>query len=541
MQWPPEYPHLTAQYFTHLDPSILAQSSSWKHRPSLSLRDIYTGVDLWGRGSHGGGGFGSYKAIAHIDPEFLGLSVALFGPAWTWESEEDKPGWSWDNWWDHERRLWVGSESDDENTALAVSAAVSPGTRDSDKPQCPHGPFVPLVKFFFERHPPPKPELLPLHVSFCPGVGRAWFVDGIRVFPIGESANSTWTDIDKQTSLGDLVWPHPELTWWGTEECGLPLPRASATIDMRDAWNGGSSLRMSLSCDPSTPSPSPEDGDPDVASFHCVWVPIQSVSLTPGRQYEAHLMYKKLDETADVGLSLRPMSSSAKVDVAPMEVSHTDYPGGWHKISIQFISPTPHYQHEGEIIAAAGLIVGFVIEDPSEPWDASIILGQLNVFSSMPPPLHEPRILWATLDLSTPRSASTSSPWCDRLSGFLKWEVSASFPGIPPIRMRGPEDPIPVWTPDPHEPWFPKFLYFNIYAYVYDTQTGNDVQAESAVFIGTTGLFDGRANRFWVSPACLQGLPRHEDDARVRFYVQGVTDRGIVLPWHQCAYVDVAL
>jgi mannosyl-glycoprotein endo-beta-N-acetylglucosaminidase len=99
-QWPPHYPSLTAQYFLSLDPTIIGGSPS--NQPSIlrtkSLSDIYTGVDVWGRGSHGGGGFGCYRAIDHIDPKFLGLSVALFGQAWTWESEQDKPGWTWETW-----------------------------------------------------------------------------------------------------------------------------------------------------------------------------------------------------------------------------------------------------------------------------------------------------------------------------------------------------------------------------------------------------------------------------------------------------------
>ena len=59
-----------------------------QHTPK-TLQDIYMGIDVWGRGQHGGGGFGSYKALDHIAPESLGLSVALFGQAWSWESEQD--------------------------------------------------------------------------------------------------------------------------------------------------------------------------------------------------------------------------------------------------------------------------------------------------------------------------------------------------------------------------------------------------------------------------------------------------------------------
>ena len=63
------------------------------HISKKSLRDIYMGIDVFGRGSHGAGGFGAYKALEHIAP--AGLSTAFFGPGWTWESTQDAPGFTW--------------------------------------------------------------------------------------------------------------------------------------------------------------------------------------------------------------------------------------------------------------------------------------------------------------------------------------------------------------------------------------------------------------------------------------------------------------
>ncbi|KAF9384537.1 hypothetical protein BGX21_001275 [Mortierella sp. AD011] len=47
-------------------------------------RDVYTGIDVWGRNTFGGGGYNSYKALEVIQRE--GTSCALFAPAWTYES-----------------------------------------------------------------------------------------------------------------------------------------------------------------------------------------------------------------------------------------------------------------------------------------------------------------------------------------------------------------------------------------------------------------------------------------------------------------------
>ncbi|GLH17119.1 Cytosolic endo-beta-N-acetylglucosaminidase, partial [Gryllus bimaculatus] len=47
-------------------------------------RDVYAGVDVFGRGSYGGGGFGAAEALRAA--RRLGLSAALFAPGWTHEA-----------------------------------------------------------------------------------------------------------------------------------------------------------------------------------------------------------------------------------------------------------------------------------------------------------------------------------------------------------------------------------------------------------------------------------------------------------------------
>ncbi|KAG6821924.1 hypothetical protein H0H92_016108, partial [Tricholoma furcatifolium] len=176
------------------------------------------GVDVWGRGSYGGGGFGSYKAITLIAPDSLGLSVALFGQGWSWETEQDKPGFSWESWWEYDRKLWVGS----------ISGQVD----------VPEDPFKPISSFF-PRYSPPDPLDLPLHTTFSPGVGRAWFVDGVCVRQMTDG----WTDMDKQCSIGNLLWPRPDIRWEDIEQ-DSPLPGVLPAISFEDAWNGGSSLTL---------------------------------------------------------------------------------------------------------------------------------------------------------------------------------------------------------------------------------------------------------------------------------------------------------
>ena len=471
------------------------------------------GVDVWGRGSHGNGGFGSYKAITHIAPESLGLSVALFGQAWTWESEQDKPGWTWETWWDYESKLWVGPV----NGVVEVPEAP----RRDGEPECIHGPFLPISSFF-PRIPPPNPLDLVFHTTFCPGVGRAWFVDGVKVF----QSESGWTDIDKQCTVGDMVWPRPTLTWEGDEQLDK-LPISSSVLCMEDAWNAGSCLRLSLN----DPGSEAED-----AFFRCVWLPVQSLAITAQRSYEATAIYKTEcgdNVSLDIGLSIKVLSpttlSKQTVQVTPNTISDAELPGGWMKLSIQFDLPAKSGDFDPalHVQAAIGLVIAIATEVPTQPWQLSILLGQLNVFPS-PTLVQHPVILWADFE----RNSGESS--YDRTSGILTWGIAASLSSSTRINVTSPEDPEPAWATDSSGRWFPSFLYFNIYAQRYSSD-GKVGRPDDAAWIGTTGL-DGKVNRFVVRQ---QNLPFTDDEgAQTRFYVQGVTACGEVLPWKQCVFVD---
>jgi len=161
--WRNEYPALTAQYFLSLEQALIGNTKETDSQiVPKTLRDIYMGIDVWGRGSHGGGGLGSYKALTHISPESLGLSVAIFGQAWSWESEQDKEGWCWDHWWEFDTRLWVGP--------VSGTVEVPEAPKRKGEPDCVHGPFLPITTFF-PRRPPPDPSDLRFHTTFCPGTG----------------------------------------------------------------------------------------------------------------------------------------------------------------------------------------------------------------------------------------------------------------------------------------------------------------------------------------------------------------------------------
>ncbi|KAI7828097.1 glycosyl hydrolase family 85-domain-containing protein [Gamsiella multidivaricata] len=64
-------------------------------------RDVYTGIDIWGRNTFGGGGFSTYRALEVIQREKT--SCALFAPAWTYESLGKE------KFMRNDRRFWIGS------------------------------------------------------------------------------------------------------------------------------------------------------------------------------------------------------------------------------------------------------------------------------------------------------------------------------------------------------------------------------------------------------------------------------------------------
>ena len=53
------------------------------------IRDIYVGIDVFGRGCYGGGGFASNEALKQIVVERKNrkLSIAIFAPGWTHETK----------------------------------------------------------------------------------------------------------------------------------------------------------------------------------------------------------------------------------------------------------------------------------------------------------------------------------------------------------------------------------------------------------------------------------------------------------------------
>ena len=433
----------------------------------------------------------------------MGLSAALFGFGWTWESEEGKDGWSWENWWALEKTFWVGPPNDDD--VVEVPNIPSP----PNNPEAEHGPFRPISDFF-DRLPPPNPSVLPFYSSFCPGVGFSWFVNGIAVM----KKDSGWTDIDKQTSLGDMLWPRPNLSLESETMENSP-PTAVTSLDFKEAFAGGSSALIELTgSNPDTE----EDG------FVCAWIPVQSLSIKPRKFYDATVVYKVEAKEAEVdcAFSVRSLIGDV-VEIAQVDGSESFDINGWTSTTVRFAvgdSDTP----EDDQKTAFGIVLGIVTLAGASSYKVSIRLGQFAVSPTLPAMFqrYESRLLWAD---------------CQKQNEVLEisWGTSVSFPEVISLEIPLPESTIPKWTLNHSQNWLPGFLYYNIYVVLQENLHGQEESPpDSALFVGTSGTHRN-STRFALDR--LQ-LPEYLQRGLLRIYIQGVSDRGQVLTWEQCVFVD---
>ncbi|RPA94712.1 hypothetical protein L873DRAFT_1792791 [Choiromyces venosus 120613-1] len=109
------------------------------------VQDVYSGVDCFGRGSLGDGGFGVGEALSAIHK--VGTSAALFAPGWTFEHFDGE------NFESIDRKFWVGDGSDVESNPV--------------KP----------VSYFVSEKPCGGSQFF--YTSFNRAFGKGWWIDGV--------------------------------------------------------------------------------------------------------------------------------------------------------------------------------------------------------------------------------------------------------------------------------------------------------------------------------------------------------------------------
>jgi len=371
------------------------------------------------------------------------------------------------------------------------------------------GPFETIVSFFGNASPP-NPLDLPFVTFFSPGIGFRWFVKGKELMKNREHG---WTDVQKQTSLGNLIWPRPIPLREGGGGCEDRRP-GSTNLDFTDAWLGGSSVKVTLRF----------SGDEE-AYFRHVFLPVQSVSAYPGQSYGVSLIYKTDAPDLDLELAIAVRSS---YEFELTEATTVELENGWTELRVQFVLPEDRAT-EVQVHSLVGIVLGFATDNPSQPCELPIKIGLLSVYPSPPGPSsklvhHKPRVLWANY-----------------LKNLLTWEIAAHFDPIPggTLEPQPPDNTELKWEISPAVTAYPRFMFFNLYVEA-PSMAGFYRGPEHAIFIGTTG-WDGRENRFYVEDIMLPEGLKTGSGVDVRFYVQGVTDRGEVPPWVDEVFVDAKL
>lgn len=151
------------------------------------IPDVYVGVDVFGRGCFGGGGYNCNKALKVIREETL--SAALFAPGWVMETQGSK------NFFEHEDRFWGLLAP-----FCTVHAVVSK---------------------------------IPFVTSLCRGCGKTASIDGKVV------VSHPWTNLSAQQCQPSFNNSFFNL---GTQK-GLVVNSVKNTMDQ--AYNGGSCLLVS--------------------------------------------------------------------------------------------------------------------------------------------------------------------------------------------------------------------------------------------------------------------------------------------------------
>ena len=196
----------------------------------VNENQIYFGIDIFGRGSYGGGGFESWRgleAICRSRSDEEGLSVALFAPGWTVESSDLKHSLSTNvdhkKWFEDEMYLW---QNGSETPSVPLEAARMRKLRQDQagiqrarqlaaalyrNPRIPLSFRPPLEPLEFNLKalpdPPdnfrsicqfvPTPRAVPtigdtFYTNFSSGEGHSFRIKGEEV----ERSENGWTDVD---------------------------------------------------------------------------------------------------------------------------------------------------------------------------------------------------------------------------------------------------------------------------------------------------------------------------------------------------------
>ncbi|KAG0352894.1 hypothetical protein BG005_007721 [Podila minutissima] len=255
-------------------------------------RDVYTGIDVWGRNTFGGGGYAAFRALEVIQRDRT--SVALFAPAWTYQFLGKS------NFMAQDQLFWTGYNG------VGVHA---------ESLAAPHGEGIELVLGdgkTFEGEFKPVSAYIParpsgcsswFYTSFDRGFGKGFWVNGKKV------SNRSWSNLSHQ-SLAPCMTKEVFIVGedYALHSQKKHRERFRWVLSPKDAYQGGTSLcvqELRYSTPEPSPLPVPIPRTPGKQS-RSIMVPLYDVhiSLMNGENSSVELIYKPNRANIEVGLHL---------------------------------------------------------------------------------------------------------------------------------------------------------------------------------------------------------------------------------------------
>ncbi|KAJ3253423.1 hypothetical protein HK103_000692 [Boothiomyces macroporosus] len=178
---------------------------------------LFTGIDVWGRNTFGGGGFNVHRALREVSKN--GTGVAIFAPAWTFER------FGGESFHQIENRFW-----EDVDQQLTVELSPDETTKiDNDDLGC--------ISQYLKAKPITNEEF---YTDFDTGCGKATFIGGTKV------SDLPWTHISHQNILpNDVIVDWISVIGGKFKESNSREIWCDYQLDHSEAYHGGSSVCFS--------------------------------------------------------------------------------------------------------------------------------------------------------------------------------------------------------------------------------------------------------------------------------------------------------
>ncbi|KDE07816.1 hypothetical protein MVLG_01911 [Microbotryum lychnidis-dioicae p1A1 Lamole] len=304
----------------------------------IEMDQVYFGLDVWGRGQFGGGGFDSWIALDLLDrvtksslhkvsagssPNAV-YSVALFAPGWTVESLghdlTNPKGYS--EWFADDAHLWIGTPrlpdaptplapvGKREETALVAPAAIDNANRTAQLTSLASAldtsldqSFKPLSNYARDQNRPPSDLNGSFWTCFSRGSGFGFFIDGKKK----ATWDKGWTDLN-------MTFPFPCLAIPSTQEA------IKTDLVEDEAWFGSCALNI------------------ESTRSETIQVPISATDIPLSKVHGARIKFMWKESSSPLQAELGLFATDAHGPLRLGDLKSSEGAEGWHAVSAQIES-----------------------------------------------------------------------------------------------------------------------------------------------------------------------------------------------------------